>query len=344
MFWIISNIAATVAIVLINKQIYTDHGFAFGNLLITFHLLVSALTMFACERFGLIERKAFPVRDVWLLAVSNWLSVMFVNLSLLNNSVGMYQILKLANIPVLCVVEYIFLNKTYAREILASLAVLIGGISVCTITDLSFNWLGFTFGALATLGTAWNQILAGIVQNKHEVRGASVLYWTAAPTSLLFASTIGVTDDTSGINSYVLTSDALFWIVLSCFIACWIHVSSLQVIGRASPLTFQVAGHLKTVLVFVFAFLILKEASGWKNAVGILVACCGMIWSASYLLYRPHTPPTALSSPHRRPPHTRYSYLTSRPAAPASQAVDALAEEQRNLTAAAADDDDEGKL
>lgn len=66
------------------------------------------------------------------------------------------------------------------------------------------------------------------------------------------------------------------FIVLSCMIAVAVNFSTFLVIGKTSPVTYQVLGHLKTCLVLAFGYTLLHDPFTQRNILGILVAILGM--------------------------------------------------------------------
>ena len=75
------------------------------------------------------------------------------------------------------------------------------------------------------------------------------------------------------------------FIVLSCLISVSVNFSTFLVIGRTSPVTYQVLGHLKTCLVLAFGYVLLHDPFGWRNISGIVIALVGMV---SYSYYCNH--------------------------------------------------------
>lgn len=67
------------------------------------------------------------------------------------------------------------------------------------------------------------------------------------------------------------------FIVLSCLISISVNFSTFLVIGKTSPVTYQVLGHLKTCLVLAFGYALLRDPFNWRNIFGIMVALVGMI-------------------------------------------------------------------
>ena len=69
------------------------------------------------------------------------------------------------------------------------------------------------------------------------------------------------------------------FIALSCTIAIGTNLSQFICIGRFTAVSFQVLGHMKTVLVLVLGFLFFgKEGLNLHVVLGMIIAILGMIW------------------------------------------------------------------
>jgi drug/metabolite transporter (DMT)-like permease len=67
--------------------------------------------------------------------------------------------------------------------------------------------------------------------------------------------------------------------VLSCIIAVGTNLSQFICIGRFTAVSFQVLGHMKTILVLTLGFLFFgKEGLNFHVALGMALAVVGMIW------------------------------------------------------------------
>ncbi|KAL2539979.1 putative membrane protein [Abeliophyllum distichum] len=74
----------------------------------------------------------------------------------------------------------------------------------------------------------------------------------------------------------------IVFIVLSCLISVSVNFSTFLVIGKTSPVTYQVLGHLKTCLVLAFGYVLLSNPFSWRNIFGIMVALVGMVLYSYY--------------------------------------------------------------
>eukprot|EP00755_Sulcionema_specki_P019546 Sspe_Gene.69768::Locus_41141_Transcript_1_1_Confidence_1.000_Length_1100::g.69768::m.69768/K15285/SLC35E3; solute carrier family 35, member E3 len=286
---VVINILSVVAVVIMNKEIYTRHEFSFANTLMALHFGFTSLGIVIYQKvtgFPLLAADEMPPRRLLVQnALYHVLSVMFVNYSLLYNSVGMYQILKLANIPVVCIIEYYTRSISYSLKIKLSLVVLIGGIATATVSEVHFSLVGFIHGWIATVTTAVYQITA-----KDLMKGLSSeqgLYYTAPYAALIFFLAIPISDSVPKLLQYIWTVDRISAIFFSCVLAFTIQLTVFAIIGKTNPVTYQVVGHTKTTLVFICAFVWYPETATMKSVAGILVAMAGVLWYTRLKLTEP---------------------------------------------------------
>lgn len=62
-------------------------------------------------------------------------------------------------IPVSCVFEYLIHGKTFSAEVKASIAVVLLGVGIVTVTDLDVNFAGLVTAVLAVFATSLQQIV-----------------------------------------------------------------------------------------------------------------------------------------------------------------------------------------
>ncbi|KAK3427400.1 hypothetical protein EUGRSUZ_F03638 [Eucalyptus grandis] len=154
------NVVSSVGIIMANKQLMSSsgYGFSFATTLTGFHFAVTALVGLVSNAAGYSASKYVPMWELlWFSIVAN-MSITGMNLSLMLNSVGFYQISKLSMIPVVCVMEWILHSKHYSREVKMAVMVVVIGVGVCTVTDVKVNAKGFICACVAVLSTSLQQI------------------------------------------------------------------------------------------------------------------------------------------------------------------------------------------
>ncbi|KAF9675201.1 hypothetical protein SADUNF_Sadunf09G0007500 [Salix dunnii] len=297
------SVASSVSIVICNKALMSNLGFPFATTLTSWHLIVTFCTLHAAQRFHLFESKSIDMKTVMLFGILNGVSIGLLNLSLGFNSIGFYQMTKLAIIPFTVLLETLFLKKQFSQKIKLSLLVLLGGVGIASVTDLQLNFLGTILSLLAIITTCVGQIvsflnvfrfkmvldddsttgnkspLTNTIQKRLNVSSTQLLYQSAPfQAAILFVSGPFVDHFLTKKNvfAYKYSSIVSAFIILSCIISVSVNFSTFMVIGKTSPVTYQVLGHLKTCLVLAFGYTLLHDPFTIRNIIGILVAILGM--------------------------------------------------------------------
>lgn len=273
---VVANVVSVISVIVLNKMLYQPpYNFAFPTLLISFHFLCTWLFVMALYTLRVFESKRLPYRTYIQLAAAQTASVCFVNLSLVFNSVGTYQVLKFTNIAVICIIEYVALAKIYPFLVYVSLAGIICGVCVATVTEVSFSATGLFYGLLGSLSTAIYQILNKYIQQTDEVSAMQLLLFESPFTvmwSLLFAL---VTEPVMQLPSMNFGFVGLA--LLSGLAAFGVNVTCYLIIGKTSPVTYGVVGHLKTCGVLLFGYVLLGQRAEFWNLMGIAGAFFSII-------------------------------------------------------------------
>ncbi|KAE8716814.1 UDP-galactose transporter 2 [Hibiscus syriacus] len=276
------NVISSVGLIMANKQLMSPAGYAFvfATTLTGFHFSMTALIGLVSNATGHSTRKKVPLWELlWFSVVANT-SITGMNLSLMLNSVGFYQISKLSMIPVVCVMEWILHSKHYSDKVKIAVVVVVVGVGVCTVTDVKVNAQGFICACVAVLSTSLQQISIGSLQKKYSIGSFELLSQTApiqALSLLLFGPFVDYYLTGKLLASYKFSSSALFFILLSCSLAVFCNISQYLCIGRFSATSFQVIGHMKTVCVLILGWLLFDSELTLKNILGMAIAILGMV-------------------------------------------------------------------
>ena len=287
------SVTSSVSIVIVNKYLISTLGFPYVTCLTATHMAVTAVALRFAARAKFLEPKPIEKRALVKFAALNGVSVAFLNLSLGFNSVGFYQMTKLAIIPCTVFIQTAFYAKRFSREVKTSLAVLLLGVAVATVTDVRLNFLGAVVSLLAVATTCVSQIWTNTMQREHAVDSTQLLHAASPYMAAILAAVAlpldvglnggGRASSSSTTNAYDESgaNGSSSWIVVvvaaaTCVIAVAVNFSTFLVIGKCDAVTYQVLGHLKTCLVLAFGFFALGDAIHLRNALGIGVALVGM--------------------------------------------------------------------
>ncbi|XP_047336438.1 UDP-rhamnose/UDP-galactose transporter 4-like [Impatiens glandulifera] len=276
------NIVTSVGIIIVNKAVMANYGFTFATTLTGLHFATTTLMTIVLRRLGYIQSSHLPLPDLIKFVLFANFSIVGMNVSLMWNSVGFYQIAKLSMIPVSCFLEVALDKVRYSRDTKLSISLVLLGVAVCTITDVSVNTKGFIAAVVAVWSTSLQQYYVHFLQKKYSLGSFNLLGHTApvqAASLLLLGPFVDYWLTSKRVDAYNYTFISLFFIFLSCTIAIGTNLSQFICIGRFSAVSFQVLGHMKTVLVLTLGFIFFgKEGLNIHVVLGMIVAIMGMIW------------------------------------------------------------------
>lgn len=276
------NIVTSVGIIIVNKALMATYGFSFATTLTGLHFATTTLMTIILKSLGYIQNSHLPLHERIKFVLFANFSIVGMNVSLMWNSVGFYQIAKLTMIPVSCLLEVVLDNVRYSRDTKLSIMLVLLGVAICTVTDVSVNAKGFIAAFIAVWSTSLQQYYVHSLQQKYSLGSFNLLGHTAplqAASLLLSGPFVDYWLTGKRVDGFNYTSVSLLFIALSCTIAIGTNLSQFICIGRFTAVSFQVLGHMKTVFVLVLGFLFFgKEGLNLHVVLGMIIAILGMIW------------------------------------------------------------------
>lgn len=279
------NIVTSVGIIMVNKALMATHGFSFATTLTGLHFATTTLMAVVLRWLGYIQASHLPLPDLIKFVVFANLSIVGMNVSLMWNSVGFYQIAKLCMIPVSCLLEILFDKIHYSRNTKLSIMVVLTGVAVCTVNDVSVNTKGLIAAVIAVWSTALQQYYVHYLQRKYSLGSFNLLGHTApvqAASLLILGPFVDFWLTHKRVDAFDYNVTVVNFLILSCTIAVGTNLSQFICIGRFTAVSFQVIGHMKTILVLILGFFLFgKEGLNLHVVLGMLLAVIGMVWYGS---------------------------------------------------------------
>lgn len=224
------------------------------------------------------------------------LSNVSANASLRLNSVGTYQLSKLTTVPMTCVLEKIMLGMEHSQAVHASLYLLVAGVGLATVSDLELSVVGLGCGLVGAFGTSLYSIVVKLIQQKGKVSGMQFIFQTAPWIALFEAPFIFVTDDLGRLLDFPYTAIVVGLVACTCVLALGLCYSYVVVVEKTSPLTLQVLGHVKTMLIFVLGFFLFNSPVVVKNVLGMVIAFLAVVGYSYAKLHHCPVPSNTISA------------------------------------------------
>mmetsp|Transcript_13294 Transcript_13294/g.45989 ORF Transcript_13294/g.45989 Transcript_13294/m.45989 type:complete len:324 (+) Transcript_13294:184-1155(+) len=305
------NIVSSTGIIMVNKRLMSPPpvgcDFKYATTLCGLHYLftmgvASAIEWWnkptereqkAAEQDSEGEKKGLgvPLLKIVVFVIIADMSIIGMNMSLMLNTVGFYQVSKLAMIPATALFELVFQKKEFSARVLLCIFTVLAGVGIATVTDVQFSWGGAMAALIGLLTTAGQQVMINQLQKQYNITASALMAQTSpmqAATMLLLGPWVDeVLTGGSKVWEYEYHIPATTMLMVSCAFAGLVNISQYMCIGRFTAVTFQVLGHVKTVLVLTLGFLLFDAVITAKNILGIVIAVGGMVAYGNATLKKP---------------------------------------------------------
>jgi solute carrier family 35 protein E3 len=286
-FYIFLNVLIGTGIVFANKSVFKTFGFNFVVALTFIHASFTWAGLYGMGKMGFFIPKDLPHLKLVPLTLCFLGYVVLNNMSLQINTVGFYQIMKIATTPCVILVELILFTKVPSNRVLMAVIVVCIGIGLATVTDnvVVQNYSGLIVGVGATSVTAMFQVFVGSKQKELLANSSQLLNayvpqaWFALLVLVPCIEPIGLADPSPGtLLGYHYTTAAVCAIVISAVCGVLVSITTFLVIGTTSSLTFNVVGHIKTILILSGGCIFFDDTMPWKKALGVALSMSGIGW------------------------------------------------------------------
>ncbi|KAL3819578.1 hypothetical protein ACJIZ3_005483 [Penstemon smallii] len=273
------NFLVSVSIILMNKLVLVNVGFNYPIFLTFIHYVVSWLIMAILKAFSIISLSSPPKSTNFFsllsLGIVMSLSTGLANVSLKYNSVGFYQMAKIAVTPAIVLAEFILFRKRISTQKVLALTVVSVGVAVATVTDLQFHFFGACVAVAWIVPSAVNKILWSNLQQQDNWT-ALALMWKTTPITLFFLVMLMPSLDPPGVLSFDWSFNNCATIGGSAVLGFLLQWSGALALGETSATTHVVLGQFKTCVILLGGFLIFGSNPGQTSILGAATALAGM--------------------------------------------------------------------
>jgi solute carrier family 35 protein E3 len=271
------NFVVSVVIIWANKLAY-QHGFKWAITLTALHFLFTFIGLEICARYNMFERKALPVLSVLPISLAFCGFVVFNNLSLQYNSVGMYQLMKVMTTPTIVIIQWVMYKSRIPTIQIISLIPVCIGVILATVSSIDMNFIGSVFGTLGIISTSVYQIWVKTEQENLKCNSQQLLYYQSLLSGIILIVLIPFLEDVTGLINTQFSLTTLFWVFLSALLAFLVNLSIFLVIGKTSPISYNVLGHGKLCVILVSGYTLFGDSANAKNIMGVCMAVIGIVW------------------------------------------------------------------
>eukprot|EP00009_Paramoeba_aestuarina_P000439 CAMPEP_0201513088 /NCGR_PEP_ID=MMETSP0161_2-20130828/5203_1 /ASSEMBLY_ACC=CAM_ASM_000251 /TAXON_ID=180227 /ORGANISM="Neoparamoeba aestuarina, Strain SoJaBio B1-5/56/2" /LENGTH=315 /DNA_ID=CAMNT_0047909165 /DNA_START=138 /DNA_END=1085 /DNA_ORIENTATION=+ len=269
------NVFSSSSIALVLKALFISNAQIPVTGLVVFHMFCAM-----CLTYTLYFRGWFTIPDVdwkFLIIYSTFqgLAIVCSNTNLQYNSIGMYQMSKLAVIPVIVFAETLLRWRDPPNlQVASALIFVVFGVGLATVHDVTVTTEGLFWAGAAVTSIASVQILSGRLKQQ-SLTPLQLLHLSTGPTAALLIVCTPYMDNLSAFFARGLTNYEALLVIASGVLSVVINFTVLTIIGETSPVTYQVLGHLKSISLLVVGTILFKDPISNLQFWGIVIALAG---------------------------------------------------------------------
>lgn len=278
------NFISATAIVFVNKILFQVYGMEYSTFVTGCHIVLTTLGLGICQRLGMFEPKPLKQLDVLPITLAFCGFVVFNNLSLQHNSVGFYQLCKVMTTPVIVVMQYYMYGVVEDPKLMAALVPVIMGVALATVNDFSFNVVGAFWAVAGILSTSLYQLFVKEKQKSLDANSWQLLSYQAPQAAVIIFISTPFFDDVFSPEKGLITyfqngpsNGAYAFLLLSSMLAFCVNLSIYLVVGKTTPIVYNVLGHFKLLVILAGGLLFNGEDTNSTRLFGMLLAFGGIV-------------------------------------------------------------------
>lgn len=135
------------------------------------------------------------------------------------------------------------------------------------------------------LATAIYQLLVKTRQDKLGATSFQLLHYQAPQSAFLVLVCTPLFDQVTGDKgflAYSYSGGAIVAIAISCLLAYCVNLSTYLVIGHTSPVSYQVLGHFKLLVILAAGIFFFREDANYVRLGGMVLAFAGIVMYTTF--------------------------------------------------------------
>lgn len=289
-FYLVLNIFFSIVIALLNKWLYVHVGFP-NITLSMIHFVMTFAGLIICEKLDVFCIKDVAIREMLLIATTFCGYVVLTNLSLAHNTVGTYQVAKMLTTPCVILMQMLFYKKRFGVLVKVTLIPITLGVIINFYYDIQFNVTGTVYATTGVIVTSLYQVMVNRKQREFQMDPMQLLYYQAPLSAIMLFFVVPFLEpaDQTLARSWALSD--IIMVALSGVVAFFVNLTSYWIIGKTSPLTYNMVGHSKFCLLLLGGSVLFQETLAINQVIGITLTLLGIILYAHVKMKDSPTPP-----------------------------------------------------
>lgn len=274
---LILNVVSSISTIFVVKYFVFGHaGFKFGSVITCIHFVATFFMTIFFMTVGCGTFKQLSILRVLPLSLAFCGAVVFNNMSLLHNSVTVYQMSKIICTPVIVLMEKRKYNQKLSYLTKVSLVIVCAGSLTSVGMDVNLTFSGLVWCVLAIFCGALYTVWGKSKQEDLDATPLQLLLYQTGISSVLLILSLPLFENVSDVSLEAIFNATVFYsVLLSCLCAFGVNFSFFVFVGKTSALTTNVLGYFKTTIILFLGFWMNPGDITFLGVFGAVVSCVG---------------------------------------------------------------------
>ncbi|KAG7213985.1 hypothetical protein KM043_001359 [Ampulex compressa] len=163
------------------------------------------------------------------------------------------------------------------------------GVIINFYYDIRFNVVGTAYATIGVIVTSLYQVMVNRKQREFQMDPMQLLYYQAPLSAIMLFFVIPFLEPAEQTFARSWSLVDVIMVILSGIVAFFVNLTSYWIIGKTSPLTYNMVGHSKFCLLLLGGSLIFHETLAMNQVIGITLTLIGIILYAHVKIRDSHT-------------------------------------------------------
>lgn len=181
--------------------------------------------------------------------------------------------------PCIILIQTYFYDKSFSLKVKLTVIPIAVGVFLNSYYDVKFSILGSLFAGTGVIVTSLYQVWVGEKQREFQVNSMQLLYYQAPLSALLLIPVILIFEPVTAGNGIlqIWPWRAQVLVLASGVVAFSVNLSIYWIIGNTSPMTYNMAGHLKFCLTLTGGLILFQDSITVVQVLGICTTLAGVL-------------------------------------------------------------------
>lgn len=271
---ILIHVSSSVMYALVSKYIYYDYFVDNVATITAFNLIVYSIGLWICVYLNYITFTHLPLLHIAHLSSVCAIYYLYMNLSLWDNTIGTYQLMKLSGIPLSIAVDYYMKGKSVSRSIKTAITVLCLGMVTVICTEKFLTYHGIYYAIAEVCSKLYYETMMDNYQLWFQCSRMQLSLYSISGAALIM-TVFSQYMDCEEIRIMSMTWKVKVMVIYAALLLFTSKMSAHQMLETLSLRECSVVRQIKICLLYMLDSIVNFYEFRWTTVIGIIITITG---------------------------------------------------------------------